>query len=118
MRIVVDANLPIEIVDFLVEQGHDAVYSATLLSTRTPDPDIVAWASEEQRIILTRDLGIAEIILNSGQRVPSLITLRLGNSATEIVQQALESHLIDMEGPLARGALVSIDEKGARAHPL
>ena len=118
MRIVVDANLPPEIVDFLIEQGHDAVYSATLLSGRSPDTDVVARAAEEGRILLTRDLGIAEIILNSGRRVPSLITMRLGNSSTEILVQALASHLAALDEPLLHGALVTIDEKGARAHPL
>ncbi len=117
MRIVVDANLPPEIVDFLIEQGHDAVYSATLLSSRSPDTDVVARAAEEGRILLTRDLGIAEIILNSGRRVPSLITMRLGSSSTEILVQALAS-LAALEEPLLHGALVTIDEKGARAHPL
>ena len=117
MRIVVDVNLPPEIVDFLIEQGHDAVYSATLLSSSSPDADVVARAVEEGRIVLTRDLGIAEIILNSGRREPSLITMRLGNSSTEILVQALASQLAAMEEPLLHGALVTIDEKGARAHP-
>lgn len=118
MRLVVDANLPMEVVDFLIEQGHDAVHSATALSRRSPDTDIVAWAMEEQRIIVTRDLGIAEIILNSGRREPSLVTIRLGNASTARVQEALAAHLGSMEEVLLQGALVTIDEKGARAHPL
>ena len=118
MRMVVDANLPIEVVDFLIEQGHDTVYSATLLSRRSPDTDIVAWAMEEHRIIVTRDLGIAEIILNSGRREPSLVTIRLGNEPTARVQEALAAHLGSMEEVLLQGALVTIDEKGSRAHPL
>ena len=118
MRIVVDVNLSNEIVDYLIEQGHDAVYSAAILSRRSPDTDIVAWAAEEERIVLTQDLGIAAIILNLGRQGPSLVTLRLGNVPTQTMIDALASHLADLEEPLSQGALATIDEKGSRAHIL
>ena len=118
MRIVVDVNLPETIAGFLNDAGHDAVWSGSILPHQSPDTDIVANAIHNHRVVLTKDLGIAEIILKSRRPEPSLITLRLGDPPIETIYQALASHLPSLEENLLRGALVTIDDKGPRVHPL
>ena len=118
MRIVVDVNLPETIARFLNDAGHDAVWSGSILPHQSPDTDIVASAIHNHRVVLTKDLGIAEIILKSRRPEPSLITLRLGDPPIETIYQALASHLPSLEENLLRGALVTIDDKGPRVHPL
>lgn len=118
MRIIVDVNLSESTVEFLNDLGHDAVFAAWLMPRESPDPDIVAKAIEEGRVVVTSDLEYAKIILDSGRGTPSLITMRLPGSSTERVNEALATHLPELETALLRGALATIDEKGCRARPL
>ena len=67
MRIVVDVNLPETIARFLNDAGHDAVWSGSILPHQSPDTDIVASAIHNHRVVLTKDLGIAEIMLEVPQ---------------------------------------------------
>ena len=115
MRIVVDVNLPETIAGFLNDAGHDAVWSGSILPHQSPDTDIVANAIHNHRVVLTKDLGIAEIILKA-RALPH--HLRLGNPPIETIYQALASHLPSLEENLLRGALVTINDKGPRVHPL
>ena len=118
MRVLVDANLPASIVEFLNQLGHDAVWSGTLIPTTSPDDHVVARAIQDSRVILTMDLDFSKIIQKSRLNEPSLITLRLPEWPMPLIHQALTKNLPSLEQTVLEGVMITIDENGPRIHPL
>jgi predicted nuclease of predicted toxin-antitoxin system len=60
MRILLDENLPADLVDVLRALGHDVehVYSKNL--SGHPDPDVRAVAQSENRLLITQDIRFAD----------------------------------------------------------
>ena len=60
MRILLDENLPTDLIGVLRALGHDVehVYSKAL--SGHPDPDIRALADAEQRLLVTQDIRFAD----------------------------------------------------------
>lgn len=60
MRILLDENLPADLVDVLRAFGHDVehVYSRNL--SGRPDPDVRAVAESENRLLITQDIRFAD----------------------------------------------------------
>jgi predicted nuclease of predicted toxin-antitoxin system len=56
MNFLVDAQLPHRLARELVAAGHDAVHTSDLpAGNRTQDQDIVALATRENRVVVTKD---------------------------------------------------------------
>lgn len=60
MRILADENCPSDLVDALVKSGHDVIWIRTD-SPGVKDPDILARAQTEKRIVLTFDKDFGEL---------------------------------------------------------
>lgn len=60
MRILLDENLPVDLVEALRALGHDVehVYSKNL--SGHPDPDVSALAQSENRLLITQDIRFAD----------------------------------------------------------
>jgi predicted nuclease of predicted toxin-antitoxin system len=60
MRILLDENLPTDLVEVLRALGHDVehVYSKDL--SGHPDPDVSAVAQSEKRLLITQDIRFAD----------------------------------------------------------
>lgn len=83
MKLEVDENLPIEVVDLLRQRGHDSVSVAEQQLAGRPDGDVASKCQVEQRAIVTLDLDFADIrsyppedYAASSCRVPSSRTSR------------------------------------------
>jgi predicted nuclease of predicted toxin-antitoxin system len=71
MKFIVDAQLPRRLARDLTAAGHDVIHTLDLpLQNRTSDSEIVALASKESRIVITKDSDFvatffcAECLLN------------------------------------------------------
>ena len=64
---------------------HDAVHLREESLIRLPDPDIVAKAVHEQRVVLTFDLDFGDILAVAGIGAPSVIIFRLRNQTPAAV---------------------------------
>ncbi len=80
-------------VDFLRSFGHDAVRVDEVLSAGATDEEIIDWAAQDRRTILTRDLDFSAPIALSGKATPSVISLQLSSSRTDLVNAGLEKVL-------------------------
>src|ERR1044072_1114038 len=65
MRFLADENFPGSAVDELVEAGHDVAWVRTK-APGLPDGDVLAWASREQRGLLTFDKDFGELARHAG----------------------------------------------------
>lgn len=79
MRFKIDENLPVEVAELLVAETHDAVtvIAQELMGIR--DSQLAEVCQAEDRILVTLDVGFADIRTYPPQTLPGVIVLRLGN---------------------------------------
>lgn len=91
MRFIADMGISQTTVQWLKEQGFNAVHVRDMGMHRSSDTNIVKKAMEEGRIALTCDLDFGDIVSASGERCPSVIILRLENETPGNVNRRLKS---------------------------
>ena len=83
-----------------------------------PDPDILAKALGEERIVLTHDLDFGELVAASGSKLPSVITFRLRNMHPDRVNHYLQEIIGKHQEVLEQGAAISVTEGRLRVRSL
>ncbi len=94
MRFLLDENLPRRLADLLTEQGHDVLDVARSPNRGAPDETIWRLAADEDRMLLTRDLGFA--YPGTRPAPPAVILVRvpselLAASVAALVTEALKA---------------------------
>lgn len=118
MRLLADAHISPRTVEFLRRLGQDVEPVGSVLPPASPDEAIVQAAVRDARVILTHDLDFSAIIALRGERVPSLISLRLSSSRIEHVNAVLEQVLPQIESALAAGSIVAVEDERIRIRAL
>jgi predicted nuclease of predicted toxin-antitoxin system len=118
VKLLVDLNLSPRWVERLAGQGFEAVHWSAVGQATAPDTDILAWAHEHGFVVITNDLDFSSILAASAGATPSVVQIRthdlLADRTIDIVADALRAHRESIE----RGALLSIDDGGARVRML
>jgi len=79
LKFLVDAQLPKRLARSLAQFGHDAIHTLDLPDTnRTPDSEIARLASEQGRIVVTKDDDFLHSFMIHG-RPEQLLLLSTGN---------------------------------------
>jgi len=118
MKFLADMGISLRTVAWLRNQGHDASHLREEGLQRAPDPEILAKARAEGRILLTLDLDFGYLLAASRAQMPSVILFRLGNEASELVTRRLESALAQFGDSLQTGVMVSVTEDAIRLRRL
>jgi predicted nuclease of predicted toxin-antitoxin system len=98
--------------------SHDAVPLRDEGLIRLPDPDIVAKALAERRVVLTFDLDFGDILAIAGSEGPSVVIFRLRNQTPAAVNPRLFRVIDECAAELAGGALVIVEDEGFRVRRL
>jgi predicted nuclease of predicted toxin-antitoxin system len=77
LRYLADMNISPLTVQALRQDGLDIVRVSDLLPVDAADSEILAWARQEDRVVVTQDLDFSALLALGGYGRPSLITLRL-----------------------------------------
>jgi predicted nuclease of predicted toxin-antitoxin system len=85
MRFLADMGISFKTVAWLRVAGHDIVHLRDQGLQRLPDPEILAKAAREDRVVLTFDLDFGELLAAAGTTLPSAIIFRLRNQTAESV---------------------------------
>jgi predicted nuclease of predicted toxin-antitoxin system len=79
-----------------------------------PNGEIFDKAIAESRVIVTFDLDFGEIVALSKGRKTGVILFRLRNTRTSFIVQRLTEIIAEYPDPLARGAIVIVEETRQR----
>jgi len=114
MKFKVDENLPTELSDILTLARHDAATVPGQGLQGTLDRPLSEVCQQEDRILVTLDLGFADIRAYPPEKFPGLIVLRVGRQdkrhVIRVFQQVIS--LLDKESP--QNALWIVEESRVR----
>jgi len=114
MKFLADMGLSQSTVNWLREQGHDAVHLGEQGLEQMPDVHILSKAKTENRVLLTHDLDFAELLAISGGTLPSVVLFRLKNMTPSHVNAYLTKIITEHGAALEQGAFLSINERRVR----
>lgn len=118
IRFLVDMNLSPRIVTDLRQRGWDILRVSQVLPMDAPDSEILEFARQQNRVIITQDLDFSSLLALGGYEKPSLITFRLSVPDPETVTRKLLESLPDIEEKLLEGCAVVIDDRKVRVRRL
>ena len=118
MRLLADMNISPKTVDALQQQGWDIIRVSEVLATDASDEEILGFAREQGRVVITQDLDFSALLALGGHDRPSLITLRLAISDPETVTRKLLDVLPSLEKVLRKGGVVTVDDVAVRIRRL
>jgi predicted nuclease of predicted toxin-antitoxin system len=118
MKFLADMGVSMSTLSVLRQHGHEATHLREQGLMRMADPDIVAKARREERVILTFDLDFGEIMALSGDAIPSIILFRMRNQTPKVVTPRLLWVIQECEEPLLAGSFVTVEDYGYRLRHL
>lgn len=118
MKIVIDMNLSPKWVEVLTSADHKCVHWSEVGSANASDREILLWARSKRFVVFTHDLDFGAILAATDADSPSVLQLRTQDVSPQRIGESVISAFKQFEETLIKGALVSIDEKRARARIL
>ena len=118
VKFLADMGISPKSVDFLKQQGHNAIHLHREGLNTLKDPQIFRKAIEEGRILLTHDLDFGDILSASGSHLPSVVIFRLQNMKPENVNLFLLRIITDHSAELEKGSIVIVTEGRIRIRRL
>ena len=115
MQFIVDESAGVAVVAYLRSVGHD-VFAVAEIMRQADDPDILALALSQSRILVTNDKDFGELVFRSGQTHHGVLLLRLHNeSATNrvrVVKSVLEYYADRLSGHFVVATETSVRIRG------
>jgi predicted nuclease of predicted toxin-antitoxin system len=118
MKFLANMGISPQTVEFLREQGHEALHLHEAGLDRWADSEILAKARNESSIVLTSDLDFGDLLAASGDQLPSVILFRLKDMRPENVNAHLRQILEHHGEALSAGVIVSVTERRLRVRHL
>ena len=114
MKVVVDMNLTPLWVAFLKAAGIEAVHWSSVGAPNASDTQIMAWASSNERLVLTHDLDFGTILAVTAGTRPSVIQVRAADNSPEAVGGEVLAALRQMAVEIYAGALITVEPGRSR----
>jgi len=116
MKLLLDAHIGRLITDWLADQGHDLLRTATL-PPRTPDEEILRIAAAQSRIVMTADKDFGELVFRFGQPAAGVILLRIAVPSERARFEVVKRYWSTIEAA-APAHFVVVTRRGVRRSPL
>jgi predicted nuclease of predicted toxin-antitoxin system len=114
VNLLLDMNLSPVLARLLSSHGHDVVHWSEVGDYRATDVTILAWASEQGRVLVTHDLDFGAVLADTEASGPSVIQIRVQDLLAPETAETIAS-AIDVASPaIQRGAIVTIHEDRSR----
>src|SRR2546421_481771 len=102
-------NLSPEWARVLGEEGWEARHWSSIGNPRAEDPEIMAWARDNDCVVLTHDLDFGTLLALTQAGKPSVVQLRAEDVTPHAMRVPLVSALRQFSSELADGALIVIE---------
>lgn len=116
MRLLLDQGLPRSAAAILRDKGYDVIHVAEAGLRDARDIEIIDYAREQSRIIVTLDADFHALLKVGGHARPSVIRLRLEGLRGKELADLVEQILATVEQDVRQGALVTVNAKTIRVH--
>ena len=114
MKLIVDMNLSPRWVDLLVSAGFEAAHWSSIGAMDAPDTTIMAYAHDNDYVVLTHDLDFSAILAATHGIKPSVAQLRADDVSPDVIGQKTVRALKQMADELEQGALLTIEPNKTR----
>ncbi len=114
MKLLVDMNLSPRWVNMLVDAGVEAKHWSTLGAHNAPDSELMAYANENDYVVLTHDLDFGAILAATHGEKPSVVQIRAEDVSPDVIGKQVVIALRQMTQELKEGALLTIDPSRTR----
>jgi len=114
MKLLVDMNLSPRWVNMLVDAGVKAEHWSTLGAHNAPDSELMAYANENDYVVLTHDLDFGAILAATHGEKPSVVQIRAEDVSSDVIGKQVVIALRQMTQELKEGALLTIDPSRTR----
>jgi predicted nuclease of predicted toxin-antitoxin system len=116
MKFIVDAQLPRRLARDLAAAGHDVVHTLDLpLQNLTPDGEITALATKEDRVVITKDSDFVISFLLRGAP-PKLLLISTGNISNDALSRLMAANLATLENAFAEHHFVELNTSTITVH--
>ena len=118
LKFIADMDISPLTVDQLKKGGWEIIRVSDVMDARTSDIEILNYARDHKRVVITHDIDFSELLAIHGFDTPSVINLRIENMFPDFVTHRIIEVVSQLEEELIRGIVVSVDEFSARFRPL
>lgn len=116
MKFLADVNIPLPLIKFLINKGHE-VSDARIEYPSAKDIQLIQIAKVNNQIILTKDKDFLELTKYPKYKIP-LIAIRLTNQKTTNIVSHVEELLDNYSGEILLQSITVIYEDIADSFPL
>jgi len=118
MKLLVDMNLSPRWVKILADAGVKAAHWSTLGAINAPDSEIMAYAKDNDYVVLTHDLDFGAILAATHGEKPSVVQIRAEDVSPDVIGAQVVVALRQMASELEEGALLTVDPNRTRLRVL
>lgn len=110
MKFLGDMGISQAAIQWLSEQGFDAIHVRNVNMHRSLDAEILSKAKSEDRVVLTCDLDFGDLLAASGEYNPSVIIFRLEKETPANVIERPKQVLHESHDALTKGTIIVYTE--------
>ena len=114
ISILLDQGLPRSAASLLRDEGWDVLHTGDIGLSRSTDSQILEFARNEQRVIITLDSDFHTILALTNASTPSVIRIRLEGLKGPDLAFLIKRIWPRVEPQVKKGAMVTITESGIR----
>ena len=118
MKLLVDMNLSPRWVALLTGAGWEAAHWSLLGKADAPDSEIMAFAANNDYVVLTHDLDFSAILAATQGEKPSVVQIRAVDVSPLVIGLHVITALRHTESELEAGALLTVDPSRTRVRLL
>ncbi|MHB1360374.1 MAG: DUF5615 family PIN-like protein [Rhodocyclaceae bacterium] len=116
MKFLIDAQLPRKLAVWVRDRGHDVCHTLDLPEqNRTSDAQICAFATQEGRIVVTKDDDFVQSFVLNGQP-PRLLLVATGNISNEELLTLWQDRISSIETAFDSARFVEINRSAMIVH--